>query len=184
MTDRGRRGAVALSCALLAACLFAGCVSYPALPDYSKKNDEEPLPEVVPERLTRTTRWPDGSRRAHYDILLWPDGSEQREGSYTETWSDGTLRAERTYVRGEPIGTWRSWHENGERRSEESFPGAGLEGRARWWHPNGQLSADGATREGVRQGTWIFWDAAGVETQRIDYVDGQPAPVPPPFAPQ
>ena len=182
-TEKRRRRAGALLGAFLVSCLVAGCMYNSALPDYSKKNDEEPLPEVVPERLTRTTRWADGSPRARYDILLWPDGHEEREGSYVESWPDGSRRAERAYVRNVPTGTWRSWYENGQLRSEESFPGAGLEGHVRWWHANGQLSAEGATLEGVRQGPWIFWDVAGVETERVEYLDGMPVAPPPPFEP-
>ncbi|HJP02612.1 MAG TPA: hypothetical protein QF764_12660 [Planctomycetota bacterium] len=93
------------------------------------------------------------------------DGTRTRHGRETRWHPDGTLRSERVFECGEPVGTWRSWHPDGHLRSLHVFSGEGAATPMGFWHPDGSAAAAGAARRGLREGLWTFWYPDGTRRE-------------------
>jgi hypothetical protein len=86
-------------------------------------------------------------------------GLPVREDLEQRWWPNGTLRAERHWDSGVPVGRWATWWEDGAPRSvhehetEPSF--------MTFWHPNGNKESEGLHLLGRKLGPWTSWDADG-----------------------
>lgn len=103
-------------------------------------------------------RWPDGTPRFEGGLTVL--GGE-RDGLWRFRYPDGALREEGRYEDGRRVGTWRTWHRNGqlagagERRWNDATRASEREGPWEFWHADGSLRARGTYRAGVRVGEWI-----------------------------
>jgi antitoxin component YwqK of YwqJK toxin-antitoxin module len=52
---------------------------------------------------------------------------------------NGQLRSEHTYVGGVPHGAWKWWHQNGQLGSERSYVGGVRHGMDKLWRQNGDI---------------------------------------------
>jgi hypothetical protein len=134
---------------------------------------DEPAPSAT--RETRTSSFPDGSRRSEWNVLVWPDGRTERDGREREYHPNGALRSEGSFERGAPVGVWRTWFPDGTPRSEVDFgaPGSPQTGLDRFWHANGRPAAEGPAIRGVREGRWTFWSENGLLAREGVYRAGR-----------
>ncbi|HET6990563.1 MAG TPA: hypothetical protein VFJ43_04530 [Bacteroidia bacterium] len=102
-------------------------------------------------------------------------------GTWTYWYESGAKLAEEQYTNaGEPTGTWKSWHPNGQlsseinhatgtavyyfqngAKAEEGTINANSERTGNWkgWHENGKLNYTGSwTSTGQKTGVWQFYD--------------------------
>ncbi len=107
-----------------------------------------------------------------HGVLILHDGETLAHGRDVAWCSNGRLRFEREFERGEPRGRWRSWFENGALESE-AFYEPGRATRMSWWRDDGSLSSQGSHVMGLREGAWESYHANGQLATRGEYRAGQ-----------
>lgn len=159
---------------ILLSVLLGGCASRVPRP-----LSPAPEPEAgngVPEFEARTEVDPEtGAVVREWTEYRTEKGFLQRHGKEIRRWPDGSLRAERVFAFGEPVGHSREWYEDGTPRLDVTFAGPEVDASMLFWHPNGQLSAEGVGRDSVRTGPWTFYYENGQKSKQGEYVDGQRA---------
>lgn len=145
------------------------------------------------EPETRVERYPDGSPRCEYEVVLvdgeavrdgkyasfHPDGSREHRGRYKDgvrhgTWmswfpSGGRKRAQGKYLHGLRNGEWNVWLADGSRDERES----GEYVQAELFYDDGAPRARGEALDGVPHGDWVFVWPHGGELARGEYDQGQ-----------
>jgi hypothetical protein len=121
----------------------------------------ELLAGLAPSQETRTETWPDGTQRAEYEIVLDLDGEPVKHGPYRAFHPVGTLAAEGAFARGAESGPWVLYHANGARAAEGRFADGMESGRWRTFRPDGAIESEGSYVRGARNGRWTFWRADG-----------------------
>ena len=158
---RGHTVALLLIVALASSCLYQRASDAPAAAR------ESPSPRY---QVKRTVDRETGKVSAECGMLLYPDRAPVKHGTETTWYPSGAKEWERRFKNGEPVGTWKSWYEDGQARSEATFD-AGVLGTMSFWHANGRLAAQGPARGGVRIGEWKFWHANGRLEEEGTYVE-------------
>ncbi len=97
-------------------------------------------------------------------------GLPVREDLERRWWPNGTLRAERHWRSGIPVGRWSTWWEDGAPRSVHEH--APEPSTMTYWHPGGSRSSEGLHLLGSKQGVWTFWDEAGTVRREGRFEDG------------
>ena len=116
---------------------------------------------------------PETGKLVHeWTVLLAPGQGAIKDGVERIWFPSGAKSWEREFKRGKPIGAWRSWHENGNPRSECFYRGPDADATMSFWHENGKLSAQGPARDGVRRGRWRFWRESGQIAEEGECVSG------------
>lgn len=164
-----RRAAIAGVCLALASCApdFVPASKMLADTPAEKRREREPV-------LERRRSFFDNDEtrlRREWHVLIEPGNRSIAQGKDTSWYADGKLEYERDFDHGEPTGVWRAWHKNGNPRSEATF-GTSERAPMRWWHENGQLSAEGAARNGHKDGPWTTWYPDGTKSSEGAYLDG------------
>ena len=131
-----------------------------------------PPPQLDPGPGERKRLNAEGQVVAREEYLVDEQGRVWRHGMEWEYWSDGSLRAERSFAWDEPDGTWRTYWQNGDLRSEhELVPGERTP--MVYWHPNGQKASEGQAIAGRREGPWTYWYADGQVGSAGAYREGR-----------
>jgi len=104
------------------------------------------------------------------EVLRFPDGSVLRHGFERETYASGARRALRHFERGEPVGEWTEWYEDGGLRFHYVH-GPELSPQT-FYGPDGGVRATGGAVEGARQGLWRFYRSDGSLAKEGEYGDG------------
>lgn len=185
--SRNRAAARSLA-ALLLLCSCAGDTTRWAQPPM---HQEPPQGQRVIERTDKDT----GIVLRRWTIRYASDGRAFRDGPEWLYWPDGTMRAERNWVDGEPAGRWRSFHSSGSLQMRlthgpepsnmafffddgtVSAQGLALRGvkQGEWahFHPDGSLSHLGFYERGMKQGAWTHHYPGGALARRGNYLDGR-----------
>ena len=66
-----------------------------------------------------------------------------------------------------------TWHENGQKSSEENYKDGKRDGLAKGWHENGQKSGEVTYKDGKEDGLWTSWYENGQKRYEINYKDGK-----------
>ena len=86
------------------------------------------------------------------------------------------MERETTFLAGKIEGFFKSWHENGQLKSEGFFKNGMQEGLLKWWHENGQVRREGTFKEGKLNGIFKEWNENGQleseETYKADKLIG------------
>jgi len=147
------------------------------------------LPQEV-ETLTETLA--DGTVVV-CEVVRDESGAAVRDGSYEETWPDGSRRASGRYKDGLRHGRWRSWHASGENASSGKYDEGLRDGKWTVWREDGSVVDEesgefavleleyeggaprsrGETRGGVRHGSWTFYWENGVPKAGGVYVEDE-----------
>lgn len=89
------------------------------------------------------------------------------------TWyPNGSPKAFREYVNGEPSGYWLTWWATGLLQSSYVFD-LGRETPMVWWHANGITASEGLARNGQRVGRWVYRSENGVLESEGSYAGGE-----------
>ena len=86
---------------------------------------------------------------------------------------DGKVLLLYNYKEGKRDGLWRSWHENGQLRTEKNYKDGKGDGLSMRWYENGQLQREYNYKDGKRDGLWRGWYANGQLEREKNYKDGK-----------
>jgi antitoxin component YwqK of YwqJK toxin-antitoxin module len=94
-----------------------------------------------------------------------------------ETWPNGQPRKRETFYLKDgrwPVlhGVRTTWHENGQKESEEMYRDGTLHGLATKWWTGGRMESVGEWRNGNREGEWTWWQPTGDLHSRCTYRNG------------
>lgn len=87
-----------------------------------------------------------------------------REGTSTTFWETGALASEGPYHRGEVVGRWKFYYENGQLRLDVGFLGLDYDGEYHEYYENGQVKAEGTWENGRKLDDWRYWTEDGRPT--------------------
>jgi antitoxin component YwqK of YwqJK toxin-antitoxin module len=114
--------------------------------------------ETCPEGAQREERREEGLREAW---CARPDGV--LHGVYRSWHANGQLRSETHYRNGVEHGLLRAWHPNGAKALEARFADSELDGPWREWHANGQRSVAIRFEAGKPAGSAVWWYVSGAK---------------------
>jgi hypothetical protein len=100
---------------------------------------------------------------------------ESGDGTYQLTWRNGKKMVKGQCRGGLYAGTWKAWHENGEKMWEVSFDAGRPNGEFRSFWPNGQERVKVGYANGVLDGKFKAWHAGGQMAAVGDYQGGKRA---------
>lgn len=115
---------------------------------------------------------------------FWKDG--RRDGAWESYRSNGSVRSRETFVSGRPTGMAQWWNDDGsiqqERKfdasggliEESQFYGDGKKMRHGKYSPDTSPSSIFARTPPKRVGTWTYWNRAGEEIAKGEFIDGKP----------
>jgi len=138
--------------------------------DPARKRFNGPMAHFYEDGTIAEERWYDRGK-LHGRLRAWDrHGQLKREMSFrngkldgtTRLWLGGTLVVEATYEEGAaPCGVWKTWYDDGSRKSEAPYVAGRLDGVYRSWHPSGEEALEGPYVDGNLEGTWRQWDDHG-----------------------
>lgn len=105
-----------------------------------------------------------------------------RHGEYNYWSATGKLIEKGKYEKGERVGLWTRWYDNGKVRSQVRYVlmkskyskrlRGERDGLWKAYHENGQLKAQGEYKAGNKIGTWRYWDNKGAK-DKLEVYDGK-----------
>ena len=110
---------------------------------------------------------------------LYPDGTTQSEGQYTDSrrtgvWkfynTSGKLEQTGSYNNGRPDGLWKWYYENGALLREEEYFQGQRDGACTEYSPSGGMIAQGVYTDGEKNGQWKY--NTGDNTEEGKYIVG------------
>jgi antitoxin component YwqK of YwqJK toxin-antitoxin module len=66
-----------------------------------------------------------------------------------------------------------SWHENGQKRTEQPYKDGKAHGLRTVWHENGQKANESTSKNGKKHGPWTTWYENGQKRTEENYKDGK-----------
>lgn len=121
----------------------------------------------------RVELYPSGAVKARWNVSL-ATGIEQEHGPYQEFYIGGEQKTLGSYNEGDRIGTWTSWHENGQKASEITYVEGKEDGKSLQWHNNARKAGEGQYIKGVKDGEWRTWHKDGRLASFAAYEKGEP----------
>ena len=178
---------------LLLACLTVATTQ--AQTQYRKTYDSSKQPSVegtLNEAGRRTGSWtwwyPNGqvSQQGTYNagqktgtwVLYYDDGSKMAEECHTtgisRSWHrNGDLKSEVAVENGKKNGTYRSWYANGQQEEELIYRNGSREGQTTQWHENGKVKFKGLYKDNELQGNATWWTPQGFKDMEGNMVNGE-----------
>lgn len=161
------RALAASLCCTIAACAFFP-PQFPKVPEHATP---EPPPKLEVRRTYYDAKATELEREEH--VLAFPGGRTIPQGETLEWYPDGTLKARRSFERGEPVGTWTTWYASGAVDSVCTMGEDAEPAPMRWWHANGRLKCEGLGWNGIRSGPWKSWYSDGREESAGVYLGSE-----------
>ena len=97
-------------------------------------------------------------------------------GLYVGTWKSFHDNGEKAWQvdfdAGRPDGTFKAWYEDGKERVKASYAKGALVGKYKAWHKNGKLAGEGNFKQGKKSGCWETYNDAGEHTSKGAWVSG------------
>lgn len=82
---------------------------------------------------------------------------------FTEFYPSGKIKVNGLKQGDDRVGTWSSWFETGEKKSEASYENGLKQGSYRIFHRNGQVQVAGYYEKGIPSGEWKSFDSTGTQ---------------------
>lgn len=122
-------------------------------------------PSLPPPKFVRrkevTAQFPDKTPQSIWQVKVFSDNSEVKDGPYKEFYPDGNKFVEGRYVDGQKEGDWTFWGKNGKLLKTEKYRDGKLDGAWTLFREDGSKERDVSFKAGKREGKWVFYDAAG-----------------------
>ncbi len=119
------------------------------------------LAPLAPAQETRVETWPDGSKKAEYEVVADGQGGELRQGRFRSFHAGGELESEGQFQQGKETGAWVFHHPGGALAAQGSYADGLRTGPWETFHENGEPESKGSYKRGARSGRWTFWNADG-----------------------
>ncbi len=92
-----------------------------------------------------------------------------KDGKWTNWYMDGKVSSEQTYANGKSVGVWKSYYQDGQPADIIDFNA----GKATYFHKNGKLQSEGKITQEMRQeGHWVLFYEDGTKNAEGNYVNG------------
>jgi antitoxin component YwqK of YwqJK toxin-antitoxin module len=113
-----------------------------------------------------------------YDFSKYPmvfgtikDG--QKDGLWIDWHENGQKKREETFKDGKEISK-KSWeyYGNGQKKGEETYKNDKKDGKWTIWYENGQKWIEGTYEDGKKNGLWTYWYKSGDKVYEGSYMDG------------
>jgi antitoxin component YwqK of YwqJK toxin-antitoxin module len=116
---------------------------------------------------------PDSS--APHRVVPWKDGKREGVEKHFEGWGrDRRVVAEIPWANDEVEGVRRTFHANGQLRSETPYRGGVPHGPSRTYDADGNVTRESVMSKGMRDGTLTdYWPGSGQVKRVIEYRDGK-----------
>ncbi len=101
------------------------------------------------------------------------DEQGKREGSWTDFYPSGKIRAKGTYVNSKRSGTWTYFFPNGGIEQKGKFERDRYRGIWNWFYPNGNIWREESYFNGREDGTFVEYDPEGKILTRGNYIGGE-----------
>lgn len=109
----------------------------------------------------RTESWPDGAKKAEYELARDTRGELEKHGAFRSFHPDGTPESEGTFEHGKETGPWVFFHPNGTKAAAGRYADALRSGPWETFFQDGRPESKGAYVRGAMDGRWTFWRADG-----------------------
>jgi antitoxin component YwqK of YwqJK toxin-antitoxin module len=96
-----------------------------------------------------------------------------RQGLARTFHANGQKRTEGMYAADKQVGVWRSWRENGKALEEIQFADGLKEGPITRWQENGARELEGAYKADKKDGTFRYYDEEGELAKTEQYSAGR-----------
>ena len=101
------------------------------------------------------------------------DAKGHKQGAWSRTWPNGTVRYTGQFKDDAPVGTFKHFDEEGKLTTMQEHAGDGKVSRARHFRPDGALMATGKYVGQAKDSTWNYYGEAGHLTKVERYRNGQ-----------
>jgi antitoxin component YwqK of YwqJK toxin-antitoxin module len=99
---------------------------------------------------------------------------EARCGGHTITWYwDGQKQSETRTEAGKMVGTWRTWHRNGQLQMEQPYQDGKRQGKSLHWNADGVVTMEAHFEVGLATGIWHWYYDNGSPGWRAVYRNGE-----------
>ncbi len=115
---------------------------------------------VLPQER-RTETWPDGSKKAEYEVAPDGQGGEIRQGSFRSYHANGQLESEGRFEEDRELGAWTFFHPNGQKAAQGAFADGLRTGPWETFFASGKPESKGSYKRGARDGRWTCWNEDG-----------------------
>lgn len=109
----------------------------------------------------QTETWPDGTTKAEYELARDARGELEKHGAARSFHPNGALEAEGAFEHGKESGPWVFYHPNGAKAAAGKYADALRSGPWESFFPDGSPESKGAYVRGAMDGRWTFWRADG-----------------------
>lgn len=89
------------------------------------------------------------------------DSKGRKQGTWSKTWEDGTVRYTGQFKDDTPVGTFKHYDADGRLTTIQEYDATGKVSRARHFHPNGTLMATGKYIDRAKDSTWNYYGVDG-----------------------
>ena len=96
-----------------------------------------------------------------------------KNGVYTAWHDNGQKKSEESYKNGKIDGLSVSWYDNGQMKMIETYIAGKIRGTSTSWHENGQKSGEGKFENGIPVGVHTHWYENGKKMCEDRYVNGK-----------
>jgi antitoxin component YwqK of YwqJK toxin-antitoxin module len=103
------------------------------------------------------------------DGLYYDQNGDLYTGVYTETFPDGSLKAEISLLHGQRHGVSKIYHENGKIRDLQSYKHNMMHGKWESFNAQGVRTAEANYKMGKKDGKWFIWDDNGILRYDMTY---------------
>lgn len=101
-------------------------------------------------------------------------GGDRLDGQAVFYTAGGEVLEQKQWKDGTPEGEWKLFWGEGKLRLEACFKAGKLEGPVKSYSREGILQTEGTYRNDLKEGEWLFFDAAGKESRKLVYHKGLP----------
>jgi|GEM_PF-6752722 len=121
----------------------------------------------------REQKYPTGQIEEQFSVMETDNGSFIKDGEYKKWYINGQMKIECSYVKDSLNGEYKEWYENGKKKSEGAKKMGKDIGALATWYEDGKKSAEmNYTSDGVKDGTWNYWDKEGKLYATRTFKDG------------
>lgn len=97
-----------------------------------------------------------------------------QNGYFKSFYENGAKRTEGQYDHGNKIGVWTTWYENGHKKGQMDWVKGNPEGTVYEWYESGQQKNVGHWKNAGRDGLSTWWYANGQKEKEVTYIGGEP----------
>lgn len=121
----------------------------------------------------REQKYPTGQMEEQFSVVETDNGSFIKDGEYKKWYVNGQMKIECSYVKDSLDGGYKEWYQNGQKKTEGAKNIGKDIGAWTTWYEDGKKSSEiNYTSDGVKDGTWNYWNREGKLYATRTFKDG------------